>query len=445
MKKLTIDVAGMHCKSCELLLEHSMRDIKNVEKVHASQSKGVVEISYGENIPDEREIEARIRENWYTLWKETTPPWFHADIRKYGDHILMILGIWVLYMIGTMHGLSWDHVTHISSPTFGVAFLVGLTAGISSCMALVGWLTLAVSARWNEEHLKASKWHRFEPHLYFNIGRIIGFGIFGGLLGIFGAFISLSPFFIGILTGITGIIMLVLGIKLADISPRLSRISITLPKFFRADIANNGGVSKHIAAMSTGALTFFLPCGFTLVMQAYAITTGSFVIWALTMMTFALWTTPGLLGVGGLTSYLSGTFAKRFFKFTGVLVLLLALFNISNGYTLMNLGSSTKVVPSTGVVSDEVQEIRMTESDSWYSPNIFHIKPNMKTRWTIQADNPYSCASQLIAPSIGVRKQLQLWENIIEFISGASGTINFSCSMGMYSGKIIIDATKKEK
>ncbi len=82
-------------------------------------------------------------------------------------------------------------------------------------------------------------------------------------------------------------------------------------------------------------------------MQAYAVTTGSFTIGALTMMAFALGTAPGLLGVGGFTSFFSGTFTKRFFKFTGVLVLLLAVFNITNGYNLMNLGGSTKVVPST--------------------------------------------------------------------------------------------------
>jgi sulfite exporter TauE/SafE len=126
----------------------------------------------------------------------------------------------------------------MTSPTLGVAFIVGLTAGISSCMALVGGLILAVSAEWNEEHLKASKWHRFEPHLYFNIGRIAGFGILGGLLGIFGSFISLSPFFIGVLTVVTGIVMLSLGVKLADISPRLSSVSITLPKFFGANVGN---------------------------------------------------------------------------------------------------------------------------------------------------------------------------------------------------------------
>jgi sulfite exporter TauE/SafE len=89
--------------------------------------------------------------------------------------------------------------------------------------------------------------------------------------------------------------MLSLGVKLADISPRLSHISITLPKFLGSDIANNGNISKHITAISTGALTFFLPCGFTLAMQAYAITTGSAMTGALTMMTFALGTAPGLL------------------------------------------------------------------------------------------------------------------------------------------------------
>lgn len=301
-----------------------------------------------------------------------------------------------------------------------------------------------MSAKWNEEHLKASKWHRFEPHLYFNIGRIAGFGILGGLLGVFGSFVSLSPFMIGGLTVITGLIMLSLGVKLADISPRLSRVSITLPKVFGAGVANGGSVSKHLTALSTGALTFFLPCGFTLAMQAYAITTGSFMTGALTMMAFALGTAPGLLGVGGLTSYLSGSFARKFFKFTGVLVILLAVFNISNGSTLMNLGGSVKVVPTTGVISDEVQEIHMTESDGGYTPNSFHIKPNMKTRWIVTATNPYSCASQLTAPSIGVQKQLEQGENIIEFISPASGTIKFSCSMGMYSGKIIIDGTETD-
>ncbi|EKD29771.1 MAG: hypothetical protein ACD_78C00275G0002 [uncultured bacterium (gcode 4)] len=442
MKKLTIDVAGMHCKSCELLLERSIRGVENVEKVHANQSKGTVEVSYSETVPDEKVIESIIEENGYKLGKEAKLPWFHSSPKKYLETFLIALALSIIYIVAKMSGFSLGGFGNFTSPTLTVAFLVGVTAGVSSCMALVGGLILGVSSKWNEEHIHASKWHRFEPHLYFNIGRVAGFGILGGLLGIFGSFVSLSPFAIGVLTVATGLIMLLLGINLSELSPRLSRVSITLPKFLGAGVANDWGVSKHITALSTGALTFFLPCGFTLAMQAYAITTGSFTTGALTMMAFALGTAPGLLGVGWLTSSLSGTIAKRFFRFMGVLVLLLALFNISNGYTLMNLGGSMKVVPSTGIVSDEFQEIRMTEWDGGYTPNVFHIKPNRKTRWIINATNPYSCASQLTAPSIGVSKQLEQGENVIEFISPASGTIRFSCSMGMYSGKIIVDSAE---
>lgn len=445
MKKITIDIAGMHCKSCELRLEKALQGVENVIKVHASQPKGRVEISYDTTRPDKTVLRALIQENGYKIGKEAKPSWLHPHPRKYLEFFLIALAFYAVYILIKMSGFSLGGFGDLTSPTFGVAFLVGVTAGVSSCMVLVGGLILGVSSKWNEEHIHASRWHRFEPHLYFNIGRIVGFGILGGLLGLFGAFISLSPFAIGVLTIATGFIMLLLGVNLSDLSPRLSRVSITLPKFLGSGIANNGSASKHLTALGTGALTFFLPCGFTLAMQAYAITTGSFVTGALTMIAFALGTAPGLLGVGGLTSSLSGVVAKRFFKIIGVLVLLLALFNISNGYTLMSLGGSLKIVPPTEIESDEIQEIYMTEADGGYTPNIFHIKPNRKTRWIIEATNPYTCASQLSAPSIGVQKQLELGKNVVEFISPASGIIKFSCSMGMYPGKIIIDPSLGEK
>ena len=238
MKKLTIDVTGMHCKSCELLLERSIQGVENVEKVHASEHKGTVEISYKEELPDEKTIASIIAENGYTIGKEIIPPWFHKNPRKYLETLLIALGLFALYMVAKKSGFSFGTFGDISSPSVGMAFLVGMTAGVSSCMALVGGIILGVSAKWNEEHIHASKWHRFEPHLYFNIGRIVGFGFFGGLLGLFGSFVSLSPFMIGVLTVVTGLIMLLLGINLSDLSPRLSRISITLPKFLGAGVAN---------------------------------------------------------------------------------------------------------------------------------------------------------------------------------------------------------------
>lgn len=182
MKKLIVDVSGMHCKSCELLLERSIKSAKNVEKVQASHSRGTLEIFYSGSVPDKQEIESIITENGYTPGKEARAPWFHTNIQSYVEILFIALALFGAYMLAKMSGFSFGGFGDMSSPTFGVVFLVGLTAGVSSCMALVGGLILAVSAKWNEEQLNTSKWHRFEPHIYFNIGRIIGFGLFGGLL-----------------------------------------------------------------------------------------------------------------------------------------------------------------------------------------------------------------------------------------------------------------------
>lgn len=254
MKTLTIDVAGMHCKSCELLLEKSLQKVENVEKVHANQSRGTVEISYSQNTPDRKTIESIIKQSGYTIGKEAKLPWFHADFGKYMETIFIALTLLAVYFGLEMGGFSFGNIGNLSSPTLGVAFLVGLTAGISGCMALVGGLVLGISAKWNQEHIHASKWHRFEPHLYFNIGRIAGFGVLGGLLGLFGSFVSLSPLMIGGLTVASGCIMLLLGANLAELSPRLSRVSITLPKFLGTPVASQKSPSPTLPPRERGLI-----------------------------------------------------------------------------------------------------------------------------------------------------------------------------------------------
>ena len=59
--------------------------------------------------------------------------------------------------------------------SFPVVFLLGLTAGISTCMALIGGLVLGISTRFAEKHPHLSGKNKFIPHLYFNLGRIIFF------------------------------------------------------------------------------------------------------------------------------------------------------------------------------------------------------------------------------------------------------------------------------
>ena len=207
-------------------------------------------------------------------------------------------------------------------------------------MALVGGLVLGMSSKFAKQNPDASGTEKFVPHVYFNLGRIISYFVFGGIIGFAGSFFQLSTSVLGLLTVAVGLVMLLLGSQLIDIFPFLKSISFTLPKGLYAFLGIKKQENAEYSNSNTsllGASTFFLPCGFTQAMQLYAISTGSPLQGALTMGVFALGTTPGLLGVGGLTSVIKGQSSKLFFKTAGVIVMLLAFFNISNGLNLIGV------------------------------------------------------------------------------------------------------------
>ncbi len=52
-----IKVGGMHCRSCEMLLDDSISEIRGVESVAADCKKGIVEVS----VPDESTLD-RVKE-----------------------------------------------------------------------------------------------------------------------------------------------------------------------------------------------------------------------------------------------------------------------------------------------------------------------------------------------------------------------------------------------
>lgn len=76
-------------------------------------------------------------------------------------------------------------------------------------------------------------------------------------------------------------------------------------------------------------------------MQLYAPSIADPVRSAMIMGVFALGTTPGLLGIGGLTAIVKGTFAQAFFRFAGVLVIVLSLVNFQSALTLFRFFPTT--------------------------------------------------------------------------------------------------------
>lgn len=460
--KQVLNVKGMHCRSCEVALEESLTELKGVRKVFASTKKGQVTV-YGDGFVKDDIITA-IKKAGYSIGQEDLP-WINLNRAYLKDFTIALVLFLSLYLFGKALGVE-KILTPGSSATSSllVVFTIGLTAGLSTCMALVGGLVLGISARYSEKHPTATPLQKFRPHIFFNLGRVISYFVLGGAIGLFGSVFRLSNALLGVLTIIIGVVMVGLGIQLLEVFPKFSN-RFTLPKFlakwFRIKDRTNKEYSNFNAAI-LGGLTFFLPCGFTQAMQVYAITTGSFLRAALIMSVFAIGTTPGLLGVGGLTAYLGkGKYAGLFFKFIGLVVIAMAIFNITSGYNLtgfiLNLqkenpategGDTWRIIsapktssdPQNGAVNPELQIIKAVyDTSSILTPKEFTVSVGKPVRFEVLAkEDGEGCMGSIMIPGLAGEPQFFQKDQTVtfEFTPKRTGKFRITCAMGLQAGII---------
>jgi sulfite exporter TauE/SafE/copper chaperone CopZ len=443
-KTLKVKVSGLHCKACELLSEEKLSALPGVKAARVSHSRGEAEIDYQETAPDKELIQKELRAIGYDLAEDGQKK-DQSRKGKWKELFLALIITLVLAFLLTKSG--WLNLQDQMNPealSLGGIWLIGLIAGISTCMALIGGIVMALSADYSRRHPQAPKIQKFLPHLYFNLGRAAGFFILGGLLGSLGAAFKISALANAWLSLFIGLLIIFLGLQILDIFPWLNRFSLTLPKSLGKIMPNKENSQNPLGIMLAGALTFFLPCGFTQSMQIYALSTGSFWQGGIVMFMFALGTSLGLLSLGGLVSSIQGKKHSLFLKIAGLIVILFGLFNITNAQKVLSLHNNNNVeVKQNGQNFDEkeVQIINMEQAGRGYIPNSLQVEVNRPVRWVINSTNPYSCASSLVVPSLKINKRLELGENIIEFTPTQTGTIRFACSMGMYTG--VIEVIKK--
>lgn len=446
MKKKTIPIRGMHCASCEVLIGEELKKIPEITSASVNHRKGKAEITYTHDVSDAA-IAYAVREAGYEVGETETFSWFSRSPKDYLNFLRAAIIVFILYIVLRSLGIETiGSDTQAESSLWAVLF-IGLVAGLSSCMALIGGLVLGISARHAERHPEATRMQKFRPHLYFNLGRIGGYAVLGGLIGLIGNTVAISPRVLGVLTLVVGAVMLLLGLKLIDIFPVLKNKSITLP----SSLARRLGISKeqkeysNKAAMTVGALTFFLPCGFTQSMQLYAMTTGSITKGALIMGLFALGTAPGLLGVGALSSVMKGAKAKLFFAVAGIIVILLGWYNIQNGLRLLPTGDTgmSKVPQTIGEQpAQNAQVLKATYSDAaGLVPDTFTVKAGAPVEIVIDAkDTVRGCMSTILIPGLYNKPQLvQKGKTItMAFTPKKKGVYDMTCAMGIPWGRVIV-------
>ncbi len=352
--------------------------------------------------------------------------------------ILIIAG----YMLLSKFELFRAAGTTDAAIGLGAVFLIGITASFSSCLAMVGGLLLSISAKWSETHRKASHLSRFLPLLQFNIGRIVGYFFFGGLTGLLGGSLVLSVKTTGVVKVLLALVMVYLGLSILKLIPK-NACRIPLPKALWNRIHRLQESESFLAPILLGAITFFVPCGFTQSMQLLALGSGNFWSGAAIMTMFALGTLPALLGISAASSFADGKIGKLFFTFAGTLSVFLGILNVQSGLALTGVNltlpanqSQITADPNVTIDRNGQQVISVGVENSGYSKNIFTIDADKPTWiYATAKEQLGGCISSMAIPDFNVSKALQKGENWIGPIT-PKRDFAFMCSMGMFRADV---------
>jgi sulfite exporter TauE/SafE/copper chaperone CopZ len=327
MKTYTLHVSGMHCASCPLLIESELGDLQYITSAKASLAQQSIEVTgnFGEKTLNDiaKDLTAIVHQHGYTFSEEKQIQ--SAKWHEFSIAIPIALAFVAFFIL--LQKLGIVNLVNASHVSYGTAFLIGMIASVSTCMAVVGGLVLSMSANFAKEGDKV------RPQILFHVGRLASFLVLGGVIGALGSAFQLNSTSTFILGLIVAIILLMLGINLLDVFSWTKNLQPTLPRFIGNHVQGLKYMNHILTPMLVGIGTFFLSCGFTQSMQVYALSTGSFVAGSLTMFAFALGTFPvlALLSFSSLAIH-TKVRSSIFFKTAGLVVIFFGLFNLVNSF-----------------------------------------------------------------------------------------------------------------
>ena len=450
----TYFVKGMHCASCEIIIEKKLSALKEIRSVEASADNGKVVVVYEGHRPSTGRLnEILKRENYLffdqpvkTIEKEGGGNFFIIA----GTALFLIIGFFILKNSGLAGLINVNSAS--SLPMF---FLLGLLAGVSSCAALVGGVILSMSKQWIGMYSERnSTLEKLQPHFMFNAGRIASYAILGGAIGALGSKLQISLTFTSVLIVAVSVIMVFLALQMLGVN-KFQKFKFAMPRFITRRIADETKFKGKQMPFLMGALTFFLPCGFTITAQGLALLSGNALQGALIMLFFVIGTTPALLAIGLSAVKFSKKphMADKFLKVAGVLILFFALFNINSQLNVLGFSSLSDIKFNSNQQNKQIinnnkegfppivngkQVIKMNASGSGYAPNYFKVKAGIPIRWEITDKGTSGCTNAIISKGL-FDGQISLTPGEIsvkEFTPTKAGKYKFSCWMGMVSGII---------
>lgn len=455
MKQMICTISGMHCASCESIIEKRLKASAKFTAIEVSLAKGSVTLSFEGECPSCDELDRMFPEGHYTFSKETPP--MKNRVKEPLIALSLSAGVLALFF-----GLSASYllppVTIDQTSSYGAFLLFGLVAGLSTCAALVGGLVLTLSSRWITRYSATiSLSDKLRPHLSFNAGRITAYTLFGALLGLFGESVQLSPLLTSGMVIAVSSVMIIVALQMLGFTP-FNRIRLALPKALLPAAAGKELRGGRLHPFSSGFMTILLPCGFTMIAESAALISGNPLHGMLIMLFFVLGTTPALLAIGlSATGFASRPSTSRLFlKTAGILVIFFSVYNLNSQFGIAGLlfGERT-AVPSPAMTTGQKNEstgatattgatqlIRTTYTNkNDIAQTMFDVRKGEKVRFVVDPkETGTGCMSTIMVPGLWDRPEpLVKGKSIVmEFTPVKAGQYRITCAMGVPRGVITV-------
>jgi sulfite exporter TauE/SafE len=340
-----------------------------------------------------------------------------------------------------------------------VAFITGLTTGGLSCLAVQGGLLASSLEHQLEQDLAIATGKKRKakmqqarqklamPILLFLGAKIFAYTLLGLLLGALGSVFQLTNTMRAILLIAIGIFMIGNALRMFNVHPIFRYFVIEPPKFITRFVRRTAKNEASFTPIFLGALTVLIPCGVTQAMMAVAITTANPMEAAALMFAFTLGTSPVFFFVSYLATQLGAALEKNFMRFVAVVILILGVVSIDSGSTLMGnpysltnlMPNLIRTTPDTTYTNQAVDGVlTLYAQNEGYFPRKLVAKAGEALTLNVVTNKTYSCARDFVIPALGEERLLPESGTVtIAIPAQRAGTrMQFTCSMGMYTGYI---------
>jgi copper chaperone CopZ len=146
-----VNVTGMHCINCAVLIERRFKTLSEVRRVMVNYPAGYALVTHAGTL-DLTALQSALGDDGYTVSaRDPNQPLPVATGNSGRDYLEIAAAFLVLAgLAALLHELNLlpRGLSVSDSMSYGLVFVIGLVASVSSCLAVTGGLLVAIAAKY---------------------------------------------------------------------------------------------------------------------------------------------------------------------------------------------------------------------------------------------------------------------------------------------------------